>query len=67
MTLQTGKLVHSAGARPPPSQPRQSAARDYRVEVQSGSYFGEDNVVRFEDTYGRGSPTESKECSVQIK
>ena len=23
------------------------------IEVQSGSYFGEDDIVRFEDTYGR--------------
>jgi mannose-6-phosphate isomerase-like protein (cupin superfamily) len=23
------------------------------VEVQSGSYLGEDDIVRFEDTYGR--------------
>jgi mannose-1-phosphate guanylyltransferase/mannose-6-phosphate isomerase len=24
------------------------------VEVQSGSYLGEDDIVRYEDTYGRG-------------
>lgn len=24
------------------------------IEVQSGSYLGEDDIVRFEDTYGRG-------------
>jgi mannose-1-phosphate guanylyltransferase/mannose-6-phosphate isomerase len=23
------------------------------VEVQSGSYLGEDDIVRFDDTYGR--------------
>ena len=23
------------------------------IKVQSGSYLGEDNIVRFEDTYGR--------------
>ncbi len=23
------------------------------IEVQSGSYLGEDEIVRFEDTYGR--------------
>jgi mannose-1-phosphate guanylyltransferase/mannose-1-phosphate guanylyltransferase/mannose-6-phosphate isomerase len=23
------------------------------IEVQSGSYLGEDDIVRFEDTYGR--------------
>jgi mannose-1-phosphate guanylyltransferase len=23
------------------------------IEVQSGSYFGEDDIVRFEDIYGR--------------
>jgi mannose-1-phosphate guanylyltransferase/mannose-6-phosphate isomerase len=26
------------------------------IEVQSGSYLGEDDIVRFEDTYGRISP-----------
>lgn len=25
------------------------------IEVQSGSYLGEDDIVRFEDTYGRNS------------
>ena len=25
------------------------------IEVQSGSYLGEDDIVRFEDTYGRGT------------
>jgi mannose-1-phosphate guanylyltransferase len=24
------------------------------IEVQSGSYLGEDDIVRFEDKYGRG-------------
>jgi mannose-1-phosphate guanylyltransferase/mannose-6-phosphate isomerase len=24
------------------------------IEVQSGSYLGEDDIVRFEDAYGRG-------------
>jgi hypothetical protein len=23
------------------------------IEVQSGAYLGEDDIVRFEDTYGR--------------
>ena len=23
------------------------------IEVQSGSYLGEDDIIRFEDTYGR--------------
>ena len=23
------------------------------IEVQSGSYFGEDDIIRFEDIYGR--------------
>lgn len=27
------------------------------IEVQSGSYLGEDDIVRFEDRYGR-TPTE---------
>ena len=26
------------------------------IEVQSGSYLGEDDIVRFEDVYGRGAP-----------
>lgn len=26
------------------------------IEVQSGSYLGEDDIVRLEDTYGRVSP-----------
>ena len=26
------------------------------IEVQSGSYLGEDDIVRFEDTYGRTVP-----------
>ena len=29
----------------------------YIVEVQSGSYLGEDDIVRFEDTYGRQGTT----------
>ena len=29
------------------------------IEVQSGAYLGEDDIVRFEDTYGR-APAESK-------
>ena len=24
------------------------------IEVQTGTYFGEDDIVRFEDVYGRG-------------
>ena len=27
------------------------------IEVQSGSYLGEDDIVRFDDTYGRCGPT----------
>ncbi|MCY1558983.1 Alginate biosynthesis protein AlgA [compost metagenome] len=33
------------------------------IEVQSGSYLGEDDIVRFEDTYGRATaaaPTPAK-------
>jgi mannose-1-phosphate guanylyltransferase/mannose-6-phosphate isomerase len=26
------------------------------IEIQSGSYLGEDDIVRIEDTYGRGNP-----------
>lgn len=28
------------------------------IEVQSGSYLGEDDIVRFDDAYGRGSPSD---------
>jgi mannose-1-phosphate guanylyltransferase/mannose-6-phosphate isomerase len=26
------------------------------IEVQTGSYLGEDDIVRFEDIYGRAKP-----------
>ena len=26
------------------------------IEVQSGAYLGEDDIVRFEDVYGREEP-----------
>jgi mannose-1-phosphate guanylyltransferase/mannose-6-phosphate isomerase len=29
------------------------------IEVQSGSYLGEDDIERFEDIYGRSNPIES--------
>jgi mannose-1-phosphate guanylyltransferase / mannose-6-phosphate isomerase len=29
------------------------------IEVQSGSYFGEDDIVRFEDNYGRARMNEA--------
>lgn len=28
------------------------------IEVQSGSYLGEDDIVRLEDVYGRANPEE---------
>ncbi len=31
------------------------------IEVQSGTYLGEDDIVRFEDVYGRDRPVTSKE------
>ncbi|MDO8860633.1 mannose-1-phosphate guanylyltransferase/mannose-6-phosphate isomerase [Haliea sp. E1-2-M8] len=31
------------------------------IEVQSGSYLGEDDIVRFEDVYGRDRPAASEE------
>lgn len=31
------------------------------IEVQSGTYLGEDDIVRFEDVYGRDQPAASKE------
>jgi mannose-1-phosphate guanylyltransferase/mannose-6-phosphate isomerase len=32
------------------------------IEVQSGAYLGEDDIVRFEDTYGR-APAPSAEAA----
>ena len=32
------------------------------IEVQSGSYLGEDDIVRFEDTYGRASVSPPREA-----
>ena len=32
------------------------------IEVQSGSYLGEDDIVRFEDVYGRGNGGESDDA-----
>ena len=29
------------------------------IEVQSGNYLGEDDIVRFDDAYGRSAPTEA--------
>jgi mannose-1-phosphate guanylyltransferase/mannose-6-phosphate isomerase len=34
------------------------------IEVQSGSYLGEDDIVRFEDTYGRAPNSASTPASV---
>jgi mannose-6-phosphate isomerase-like protein (cupin superfamily) len=35
------------------------------IEVQSGSYLGEDDIVRYDDVYGRGKELENK--LLQIK
>jgi mannose-1-phosphate guanylyltransferase / mannose-6-phosphate isomerase len=35
------------------------------IEVQSGSYLGEDDIVRFEDTYGR-APVIASEAKQSI-
>ncbi|MGB5136344.1 MAG: hypothetical protein WBN89_14340, partial [Prochlorococcaceae cyanobacterium] len=35
------------------------------IEVQSGSYLGEDDIVRFEDRYGRSDqPQRSPQAAV---
>lgn len=31
------------------------------IEIQTGSYLGEDDIVRYEDTYGRVSPLDSEQ------
>ena len=36
------------------------------IEVQSGSYLGEDDIVRFEDRYGRAGTNDSKNLSDEI-
>ena len=35
------------------------------IEVQSGSYLGEDDIVRFSDAYGRIEPTPSDHATEQ--
>ena len=35
------------------------------IEVQSGSYLGEDDIVRFEDTYGRSSTASAADAHMQ--
>ena len=30
------------------------------IEVQSGSYFGEDDIERLDDAYGRTTPTDGR-------
>lgn len=37
------------------------------IEVQSGPYLGEDDIVRFEDVYGRGVDTSGKGISLTKK
>ena len=37
------------------------------IEVQSGAYLGEDDIVRFKDEYGRAEPTGSSEISAHAK
>jgi len=32
------------------------------IEVQTGSYLGEDDIVRFDDTYGRCPAAEKREA-----
>ena len=37
----------------------------YRIEVQSGTYLGEDDITRFEDIYGRALPdVQVESCAV---
>jgi hypothetical protein len=34
------------------------------IEVQSGSYLGEDDIVRFDDAYGRHDASSTEDCSL---
>jgi len=38
---------------PPISPDLPATSRVVMIEVQSGEYLGEDDIVRFEDKYGR--------------
>ena len=40
----------------PPLQPREDPVE--LIEVQSGEYLGEDDIVRFQDRYGRSNKIE---------
>ena len=50
--------LHSRRTQPPPGQP--GRCRLVMIEVQSGDYLGEDDIVRFEDNYGQIEYQESK-------
>ena len=36
------------------------------IEVQSGAYLGEDDIVRFEDVYGRTAPLQAEAADVEV-
>ncbi|MCK2097503.1 mannose-1-phosphate guanylyltransferase/mannose-6-phosphate isomerase [Thauera aromatica] len=36
------------------------------IEVQSGTYLGEDDIVRFEDTYGRAGRQTHSDCTLDL-
>jgi mannose-1-phosphate guanylyltransferase/mannose-6-phosphate isomerase len=36
------------------------------IEVQTGGYLGEDDIVRFDDTYGRCGPGRTLADAVQV-
>jgi mannose-1-phosphate guanylyltransferase/mannose-6-phosphate isomerase len=36
------------------------------IEVQNGSYLGEDDIVRFEDIYGRQDADRAVETAVEV-
>ena len=59
-----GRPGHPAGREPEHLHPAGRQRTAWRnpgkvpleiIEVQSGSYLGEDDIVRFEDTYGRAT------------
>ena len=52
--LRENELISRAGRRdPPPEEPRQDPARADRGR-STGSYLGEDVIVRFDYDFGRG-------------
>lgn len=53
---QSSPAVPAADSGRFPAKPTPSPIDLHLIEVQSGAYLGEDDIVRFEDIYGRALP-----------